>query len=122
MSTSLDAFLTRVRSGEPVEFGDTMGIIAEHYEYRPIRFCNGIGESRLVNDPGVNEGSCRIFYFARMHGLSPVETLALFGEYHRTDVLKDPNGQGHQNIRRFMKDGWEGVEFAGEALVSRTET
>jgi hypothetical protein len=119
MLQSLEAFLDRIRSGQPVAFRDTMAIIAEYYDYCPIRFRNGIGDDRLVNEPGVNEGSCKIFYFARLHDLSEPETLALFGEYYLDDVLSNPNGEGHRNIRIFMEYGWPGIEFEGEALSVR---
>jgi len=42
--------------------------------------------------------------------------LALFGDYYRSDVLKNPEGSDHQNIRNFMHKGWAGVTFKGEAL------
>jgi hypothetical protein len=33
--------------------------------------------------------------------------------------LKNPAGTDHQNIRNFMKTGWNGIQFEGEALVSK---
>lgn len=119
MTQALEDFLARIRAGQPVAFRDTLDLIAARYDYSPTRFCNGIGEDRLVNEPGQNEGSCRIFAFARRQGLSGPETLALFGEYYRDEVLPDPNGQGHKNIRNFMKYGWAGIEFEGDALTPR---
>ena len=119
MALSLTAFLSKVKSGQPVDFQDTMAIIAEHYDYHPARFRNGLGGDRLVNEPGINEGSCKIFGFARLHGLSAPETLALFGEYYRDEVLPNPEGEGHKNIRAFMKHGWPGIEFDGDALTPR---
>lgn len=44
------------------------------------------------------------------------ETLALFGDFYRNDVLKNPGGNDHQNIRNFMEFGWDGILFEGEAL------
>lgn len=116
---SLTTFLETVRAGQPVAFKDTLAVIAEHYDYRPTRFANGIGEARLVNEPGTNEGSCKIFSFAKLHGLSVPETLALFGEYYRDDVLPNPTGEGHKNIRNFMQSGWAGIEFEGVALTPK---
>lgn len=115
---TIDAFLDAIRNGQTVVFRDTMNIIAEYYEYHPARFHNGIGEDRLTNEPGTNEGSCKIFAFARLHNLSKTDTLALFGEYYQ-EVLADPEGQGHRNIRNFMRDGWAGIAFEGEALCTR---
>lgn len=31
-------------------------------------------------------------------------------------VLKNPDGEDHQNIRNFMKLGWDGIVFSGEAM------
>jgi hypothetical protein len=39
----------------------------------------------------------------------------LFWRYYQEDVLGDPEGTSHQNIRNFMKTGWDGA-FYGEAL------
>ena len=65
---------------------------------------------------GENSGSCKLFAFARLQGLSEAQTLACFGSYYRDDVLGDPGGSNHQNIRNFMQTGWKGVQFEGEAL------
>ncbi|GAB6047727.1 HopJ type III effector protein [Methyloparacoccus murrellii] len=119
MSTTLQAFLERVKRGEPVEFQDTLAVIGEHYHYRPTAFGNGLGERSLRNEAGTNEGSCRIFAFARLNGLSEAQTLALFGAYYRDDVLPHPEGHDHRNIRHFMQDGWAGIHFEGEALKPR---
>jgi len=51
-----------------------------------------------------------------LHELDQQQTLNLFGDYYRLDVLNDPQGTGHQNIRNFMADGWAGISFKGEAL------
>lgn len=119
MAISLETFLDQVRLGRPVEFGEVLAVIDAFYTYRPTRFRNGLGSDELVNEAGVNEGSCKIFYFARLHELSEAETLALFGAYYRDEVLADLDGSGHKNIRNFMKYGWAGIEFEGDALIPR---
>lgn len=119
MTTPLQAFIQAVKAGQTVEFQDTMALIAECYAYTPVRFSNGLGADRLVNEPGTNEGSCKIFSFGRLHGLNETETLALFGHYYREEVLGHPEGTDHQNIRRFVKDGWAGICFEDEALRPR---
>lgn len=68
----------------------------------------------LINEAGRNEGSCKISALARLHGLDQSQTLALFGDYYRKDVLENPTGNDHQNIRNFMRDGWDGIVFKGE--------
>ena len=43
----------------------------------------------------------------------------LWGQYYR-DVLATPTKDDHQNIRNFMKYGWDGVDFAnGIALTKK---
>jgi len=113
---SLTAFLQRLReTPEQIEFADTIATIEAHYDYTPTAFKNG----DLDNAAGQNGGSCKIFAFARLQGLSQDETLACFGRYYRDDVLKHPEATDHQNIRNFMRSGWSGVAFGGEALRGR---
>lgn len=113
---TLDDFISRVKSGESVDFQDTMAIIAEHYDYQPAEFSNGIQEP-IINEAGRNEGSCKIFAFAGLQSLDEAQTLALFGDYYRKDVLGNPKGNDHQNIRNFMRDGWAGIKFKSEVLT-----
>jgi hypothetical protein len=40
--------------------------------------------------------------------------LSCFGAYYQEDVLGILTE--HQNIRNFMKTGWDGIAFYGEAL------
>lgn len=115
---TLNEFIERVKAGEAVDFQDTMAVIAENYHYRPTEFSNGL-QSPLLNQSGHNEGSCKIFAFAKLHALSQQQTLALFGDYYRNDVLQNPQGTDHQNIRCFMRDGWDGIVFRGEALQTK---
>ena len=116
MNSELNGFLDRVKSGQPVSFQDTISVITHNYQYTPTRFSNGSGADAVVNDAGTNEGSCKIFGFARLHGLTEADTLRLFGDYYRKDVLENPEGQDHHNIRNFMKYGWAGIQFDGEPL------
>ncbi|RZU38299.1 HopJ type III effector protein [Fluviicoccus keumensis] len=109
----LTAFLTRLRAGE-TDFEDTIALINALYEYRPTRFSNGLTDT-LVSEAGQNEGSCRIFAFGQLNGLSAEDTLRCFGRHYR-DVLADPDGSSHGNIRRFMRDGWAGIAFDGPVL------
>lgn len=101
-------------SGEPlsVEFSEVMRVINAFYDYEPTAFTNG----ELKNAAGSNEGSCKIFAFATLNGLTEAQTLACFGTYYRDDVLAHPEGTDHGNIRNFIKHGWGGIKFQGEAL------
>lgn len=93
-------------------FSKTMEVIDEHYDFIPTAFDNG----QLVNLAGKNNGSCKIFAFAKRQQLSEELTLACFGEYYFKDVLGNPDGKGHQNIRNFMQTGWDGINYKGTAL------
>lgn len=100
------------RSPEEIQFKDIIAFIDEHYDFTPTQFING----NTVNEAGQNNGSCKIFSFAQLNDLSKEETLHLFGEFYREDVLKNPEGSDHQNIRNFMESGWDGISFEGKAL------
>lgn len=113
---SLNTFLEKIHNDTPVSFDETIRVITEHYHYQPTEFSNGL----LVNLAGTNEGSCKIFAFALIHQLNELQTLNLFGDYYRIDVLSDPNGSGHQNIRNFIRDGWQGISFKGVALTIKS--
>ncbi len=95
-----------------IAFSDTVGVIDSLYTFTPTTFSNG----GMVNESGQNSGSCKIFSFASLHGLSELSTLNCFGAYYRVDVLEHPQGSDHQNIRRFMVSGWAGIVFQGDAL------
>lgn len=110
-----------VRNGRAVRLEDTLATIDSAYRYSPTRFANGLGSDRVVNEPGTNEISCRIFYFAQLHELNERECLALFGECYRIDVLANPDGSNHQNIRRFLRHGWAGIQFEQRALAPRED-
>jgi hypothetical protein len=102
-----------------VDFHQVMQVIEQHYDYQPTAFSNGIEDDRVDNPAGQNEGSCKIFAFARLNGLNEAETLACFGDFYRRDVLQNPQGDDHANIRRFMRHGWTGVRFDNFPLSAR---
>ena len=98
-----------------IAFSETMDVISLNYQFKPTAFKNGV----LENPEGQNSGSCKLFAFAKMQNLTKEETLACFGQYYFNDVLKNPNGTGHQNIRNFMKTGFEGLYFEKEPLKKK---
>lgn len=109
----VNVFVEKLNSApEQVEFNEVMAVISANYHYQPCRFSNG----DLTNEAGSNEGSCKIFAFAKLHNLSQETTLACFGQYYREDVLLNPEGTDHGNIRNFIKQGWQGINFEGEVL------
>lgn len=98
-----------------VMFEQTMQVIDEHFEFSPVSFTNG----ETQNQAGQNNGSCKIFAFAKIKELDEQSTLACFGQYYRDDVLKNPDGNDHANIRNFIKHGWDGIRFDGIALTAK---
>jgi len=118
--SDIQAFLELLNSApESIEFEQVMALIANNYDYQATEFSNGLGDAKMINQAGTNEGSCKIFAFALLHDLTQAQTLSCFGDYYRIDVLQHPENQGHQNIRNFMRDGWAGIEFSGSALTER---
>ena len=99
-----------------VSFEEVMQVINDHYQYTPASFVNGV----LENQASTNEGSCKIFCFAKMHGLSQEQTLNCFGRYYREDVLGNLNGKDHGNIRNFISSGWGGVIFSTPVLIANS--
>jgi len=73
----------------------------------------------LTNESGQNSGSCKVFAFAKVQSLSKEETLACFGAFYFDEVLNDPSGTGHQNIRNFMNSGFDGLSFSSDALLEK---
>ena len=117
---AMQTLLQRIeQSPESISFDEVIAVISAHYDYTPTGFHNGIGDDALWNEAGTNAGSCRIFAFAQMNQLDEDSTLACFGHVYRDEVLKFPERTDHGNIRRFMRDGWRGIRFAGEALKAR---
>lgn len=100
---------------EKIEFSETIAVIEANYNFTPTAFTNGTQQ----NAAGENSGSCKLFAFAQKQKLSKVETLACFGQYYFNAVLNNPNGTDHQNIRNFMKTGFEGLQFDGMALTEK---
>ena len=115
-----NVFVQRIKATpNAISFDTVMEYIEEHYEYTPARFTNGIKGDMVVNEEGSNEGSCKIFAFAKLVGLSERDTLACFGKFYIVDVLGNPNGDDHANIRTFIRRGWKGISFDKPALVEK---
>lgn len=95
-----------------ISFQDVITVIDTNYQFTPTAFSNG----NQINKAGENNGSCKIFAFAKLNQLNELQTLACFGSYYFEDVLQNPAGTDHQNIRNFMEFGWDGIHFEGGAL------
>ena len=111
---TITAFLEQLQANpKSITFQETIQVIEANYDFTPTAFQNG----NQNNNVGENNGSCKIFAFAKLNNLSKEATLACFGAYYFKDVLQNPEAPDHQNIRNFMQFGWDGIQFEEEALV-----
>jgi hypothetical protein len=112
----LETFFRQL-STEPdsISFQQTITLIDALYDFTPTAFQNG----EQSNAAGENNGSCKILAFALLHQLSEPQTLQLFGDFYRLEVLPDVKGTNHGNIRNFVRTGWDGIEFHGTPLSDK---
>lgn len=116
----VDELLSLIKAApEEISFQEVITAIDNHFRYTPTRFTNGEGAMMIVNEAGCNEGSCKIFAFGQLAGLDEAQVLACFGSYYRDEVLKNPEGHDHMNIRNFVRYGWAGIHFDDQALVPK---
>ena len=109
---TIQEFKTKLKTNPTaIVFAETIQVIEDNYNFTPTRFING----EIENKAGENSGSCKLFAFAKAQKFTKSATLFCFGEHYQ-NVLEDENGISHQNIRNFMKTGFEGLSFDGEAL------
>ena len=113
---TVENFKNKLRNtSEDIRFSETISVIEENYVFTPSAFKNG----DLQNSSTENLGSCKVFSFALKQQLTKEETLACFAQYYFNDVLGNPNGSDHQNIRNFMNTGFKGLIFENETLVEK---
>jgi hypothetical protein len=105
-------FLQLSTEPETITFQQSIELIDTLYDFTPTAFKNGDVE----NAAGENNGSCKILAFAALHQLSEPQTLQMFGDYYRLEVMPDLKGHNHANIRNFMRSGWDGVSFSQQPL------
>lgn len=107
------ALLAQLDAGD-AQFSDVIAYIEARYTHTPTAFQNGAQHNAATE----NQGSAKVFAFAKHHGLNQADTLKLFAEHYQ-HVLATPDATDHQNIRQFMQHGWDGIHFAGEALQAK---
>ena len=105
--------LNQLQAGE-AKFADVIAFIEARYTHTPTAFKNG----QQANSANENQGSAKVFSFAQLNGLDQAQTLSLFAE-HYASVLATPEAADHQNIRQFMQNGWDGIQFEGQALTAK---
>ena len=103
----------QLKAGE-ANFADVIAYIEAGYNHTPTAFKNG----QQANAATENQGSAKVFSFAQLNGLDQAQTLSLFAE-HYAAVLATPDAADHQNIRQFMQNGWDGIQFEGQALTAK---
>jgi len=103
--------------GDDITFEEVTELLDEHYESALCEFQNG----GLTNKPGENQGSANVLSYAALANLDDESTLKLWGQYYR-DVKNTPSGTDHQNIRNFIKTGWNGVTFEFGISLTRKNT
>lgn len=104
----MEQFFQRLKTTpEQIDFNETIETIDQYYDFQPTSFQNG----PLSNGVNENNGSCKIFAFAKLHDLSDALTLHCFGDYYRKEVLQHPGETNHQNIRQFLKTGGSAISF-----------
>ena len=105
--------LKQLETGE-AKFADVLAFIDARYQHVATAFKNGLQHNAATE----NQGSAKVLTFAKIQGLNQAQTLSLFAEHYQS-VLATPAATDHQNIRQFMLNGWDGVEFEGEALTAK---
>ena len=105
---------------DTVAFDQVIDVINANYDYTPTRFFSGEAPNQRTNEAGTNEISCKVFAFALLQNLDKDQTLNCFGDYYRIDVLLNPEGTDHGNIRNFARSGWVGINFDGQPLEIKT--
>jgi hypothetical protein len=110
MRTQLNTLLSNLKTNS-IAFNEVISFIETDYNHHPTAFKNG----ETYNESTQNQGSAKVFAFAKLKELSEADTLYLFAEHYQA-VLAHPEATDHQNIRQFMMNGWNGIAFEGEAL------
>ena len=106
-SSTQDLVQAVTTSSEIIEFNDVIALVDSTFSFTPTAFTNG----DVKNEANQNNGSCKLLALGQHLNLNQTQTLNLFGRFYREDVLNNPNGDDHANIRNFMKTGHEGVVF-----------
>ena len=113
MTSTINKLISDLRS-QSIKFSDVITLIDSLYNHTPTAFKNG----EAFNEASQNQGSAKVFSFAKLNDLSADDTLLLFAEHYQA-VLASPEATDHQNIRQFMANGWDGIAFEGVALKAK---
>lgn len=89
-----------------VQMDDVIAVCDREFEYTDSSFSVGAVENKV----GTNVKSSKILSFAYLTKMDTETALKCYGEVYR-EVLVDPDGDSHGNIRALMKGGTECVKF-----------
>lgn len=95
------------REWKNTDFGNTIQAIDSILETEPVDFVNG----EVPNTSGENLWSLKVLAFGKMMWFHTQEVLSMFWEYYR-EVIDNPDGNSHQNIRALQKTGIECVDIS----------
>ena len=111
-----DALTKQIHTApQEIEFKDVIAFIDDQFTFTPTAFTNG----KVENQANQNNGSCKLLALGKYLALTDNQTLALFGSYYRDDVLGNPDGSDHANIRQFMQSGAAGVTIEVFPIVPK---
>ncbi|MFC5282571.1 HopJ type III effector protein [Pedobacter alpinus] len=113
MKENISTLLQDLKENQ-IAFTNVIAFIDSLYNHTPTAFKNG----EAYNETTQNQGSAKVFSFAKLNNLKKEETLLLFAEHYKA-VLDTPAATDHQNIRQFMANGWDGIKFEGKALAEK---
>jgi len=117
---SIEKLIQKIKTQpNAVSFNEVIKCINSNYNYTASHFSNGVAGHQVINEAGSNEGSCKIFAFAKLNGLDEQQALSCFGDFYRKHVLDNPNGSDHANIRSFRRHGWTGISFEQQVLTEK---
>ena len=102
----MSKLVEQIKNKEIIVFNDLIALIDKEYDYQNSAFKNG----DIENSKDENQGSGKVFYFAKKCNLDKEQTLYCFGEHYQ-NVLANPDLDNHQNIRNFMVYGWDKLQF-----------
>jgi len=84
MEEHLSALITALKQNL-IPFTGVIKFIETYYQHRPTAFKNG----NAYNEATQNQGSAKVFAFAKLNNLSKEDTLYLFAEHYQA-VLATP--------------------------------
>jgi hypothetical protein len=88
-------FIERLRTTpETIQFAEVIALIDSHYSHTPTAFINGAA----TNQASENQGSAKVFSFARLHDLNEIETLHCFALKPLINFVKHFGGNFHRSL------------------------